>query len=156
MKLTDSIIKNLKPTEKRQQVADGNGLVLYVEAIPKGTKLWRYRYRFGGKAKMLSLGDYPAVSLKEARLERERLSVLIKKGLDPSLERQENKLRQSDALKNDFMSVSEAWWGGWKGDKTEAHADKVWGVFTKDIFPIMGKHPVDSVKPSLIRLAIAK
>lgn len=151
-KLTDTLIKAIKQTDKRQQFADGGGLVLYV--MPNGSKLWQYRYRFFGKAKLLAIGKYPAVSLKDARAERDRAAELIAQGIDPSIDRQESKLKQEAAIENDFRSVAQLWWNGWKGDKTEAHATKVWGNLEKDIFPIIGKRPVNSIKPSLIRLTV--
>ena len=154
MKLTDSIIKNEKPTDKRKQLADGNGLVLYI--MPNGSKLWRYRYRYNGSPKMLSLGEYPTVTLREARAERERVSDLLAQGIDPSIERKETKLSQAYAIENDFRSVARAWWDNWKVANSEAHALKVWGIFEKDIFPVFGKYPVENIKPSLVRLAVKR
>lgn len=63
--LTDRFIKALRPTSKHQFVADGNGLYLRVQ--PTGTKTWVYRSRLGGKARWLSLGNYPTLSLLDAR-----------------------------------------------------------------------------------------
>ena len=154
MKLTDSIIKNEKPTDKRKQLADGNGLVLYI--MPNGSKLWRYRYRYNGSPKMLSLGEYPTVTLKDARAERERVSDLLAQGIDPSIERKEKKLSQAYAIENDFKSVARAWWDNWKVANSEAHALKVWGIFEKDILPVFGKYPVENIKPSLVRLAVKR
>ena len=154
MKLTDSIIKNEKPTDKRKQLADGNGLVLYI--MPNGSKLWRYRYRYNGSPKMLSLGEYPTATLKDARAERERVSDLLVQGIDPSIERKEKKLSQAYAIENDFRSVAWAWWDNWKVANSEAHALKVWGIFEKDIFPVFGKYPVENIKPSLVRLAVKR
>ena len=154
MKLTDSIIKNEKPTDKRKQLADGNGLVLYI--MPNGSKLWRYRYRYNGSPKMLSLGEYPTVTLKDARAERERVSDLLAQGIDPSIERKEKKLSQAYSIENDFGSVARAWWDNWKVANSEAHALKVWGIFEKDIFPVFGKYPVENIKPSLVRLAVKR
>ncbi len=154
MKLTDSIIKSEKPTDKRKQLADGNGLVLYI--MPNGSKLWRYRYRYGGTPKMLSLGEYPTVTLREARAERERVGDLLVQGIDPSIERKEKKLSQAYAIENDFRSVARAWWDNWKVANSEAHALKVWGIFEKDIFPVFGKYPIENIKPSLIRLAVKR
>ena len=154
MKLTDSIIKNEKPTDKRKQLADGNGLVLYI--MPNGSKLWRYRYRYNGSPKMLSLGEYPTATLKDARAERERVSDLLAQGIDPSIERKEKKLSQAYAIENDFRSVARAWWDNWKVANSEAHALKVWSIFEKDIFPVFGKYPVENIKPSLVRLAVKR
>ena len=154
MKLTDSIIRSEKPTDKRKQLADGNGLVLYI--MPNGSKLWRYRYRYNGSPKMLSLGEYPTVTLKDARAERERVSDLLVQGIDPSIERKEKKLSQAYAIENDFRSVARAWWDNWKVANSEAHALKVWSIFEKDIFPVFGKYPVENIKPSLVRLAVKR
>jgi len=68
MKLIDSIIKSAKAKKQPYSLADGGGLVMLVQVT--GAKWWRFRYRFQGKAKMLSLGVYPGVSLKAAREER--------------------------------------------------------------------------------------
>ena len=64
MKLTDMNIKT-KPGEKTRRLSDGGGLYLQIE--PTGGKLWRFKYRFEGKEKLLALGKYPDVSLQEAR-----------------------------------------------------------------------------------------
>jgi len=80
MKLTDPILKAAKPQEKPYPLSDGEGLVLQVQ--PNGAKWWRYRYRFAGKAKMLSLGVYPDVTLKAARTERDRLQGLAHRNVD--------------------------------------------------------------------------
>lgn len=82
MKLTDSIIKAAKPKDKPYALPDGHGLVLYVQ--PSGAKWWRYRYRYSGKANMLSMGVYPDVTLKAARNERTRIKELLAQGTDPS------------------------------------------------------------------------
>ena len=66
--LTDTQIRNLKPAEKAKKYADGGGLYLYVAKT--GSKLWRMAYRFNDKEKLLSFGEYPIVSLKDARTKR--------------------------------------------------------------------------------------
>lgn len=76
--LTDTQIRSLKPREKTYRIADHNGLC--IEVRPSGSKLWRYRYRFDGKASMLSLGEYPNVSLSEARKARDEAKQLIFNG----------------------------------------------------------------------------
>lgn len=68
MKLTDTFIKRKQGNGKAQKHADGGGLFLYIS--PKGTKSWRLAYRYLGKHKLLVIGPYPAISLKEARERR--------------------------------------------------------------------------------------
>lgn len=79
--LTDIQIRNAKPKDKDYKIADGGGLYLFVTAI--GGKLWRCDYRFYGKRKTLSFKAYPAISLVEARDEREKAKQLLAKGVDP-------------------------------------------------------------------------
>jgi hypothetical protein len=61
MALTDTAIRNTKPKDKPYKMADGGGLLVWIQ--PSGAKWWRLRYRLGGKEKMLSLGTFPTVSL---------------------------------------------------------------------------------------------
>jgi len=89
MKLTDSVIKAAKPKDKPYKLSDGDGLVVLIN--PNSSKWWRYRYRYSGKEKMLSIGTYPEVTLKEARLLRVTASDILKQGIDPSQHRQEQK-----------------------------------------------------------------
>ncbi|NKQ10649.1 DUF4102 domain-containing protein [Pseudomonas sp. SST3] len=69
MALTDTAVRQAKPSERAYTVSDGDGLALFVH--PRGDKYWHFRYRASGRAQRVSLGTYPEVSLKEARLRRE-------------------------------------------------------------------------------------
>ena len=77
--LTDTTVRTEKPAEKPQKLFDGGGLFLLV--TPTGGKLWRFKYRFGGSEKSLSLGTYPQTSLAEARQKRDQASALLAKGI---------------------------------------------------------------------------
>ena len=63
--LNDTRIRALKPQEKAYKRPDGGGL--HLEVRPTGARLWRYRYRLGGKENLYAIGQYPDVSLAEAR-----------------------------------------------------------------------------------------
>lgn len=76
--LTDTKLRTLKAKAKLYRVADTNGLC--IEVRTNGARIWRYRYRYAGKASMVGLGEYPAVPLTEARAERDRLRLLVKGG----------------------------------------------------------------------------
>lgn len=80
--LTDTKLRALKPRAKPYRLADANGLC--VEVRPTGVKAWRYRYRYAGKASMVTIAEYPAMSLGEARAERDRLRALVRGGADPA------------------------------------------------------------------------
>jgi Arm DNA-binding domain len=78
MPLTDTALRNAKPRRKATKLFDERGL--YVELSPSGGKWWRFKFRFGGKEKRLSLGTYPSVSLKEARARRDAARKLLTDG----------------------------------------------------------------------------
>ena len=80
--LTDTKIRTLKPRTTAYRVADTNGLC--IEVRPSGAKAWRYRYRHGGKPSIITMAEYPAMGLAEARAERDRLRALVKGGGNPA------------------------------------------------------------------------
>ncbi len=93
--LTDSKIKKAKPKEKLYKLFDGDGL--YLEIKPNGTKTFRIKYRFGGKEKIYTIGKYPDVTLAEAREELKKIKTLIRKNIDPVMEKRgKSKKSQQD------------------------------------------------------------
>lgn len=85
MKLTDTFLRNIKRPDKDEKHSDGGGL--YIHVSKAGGKLWRLTYRFDGRQKLLSLGKYPAVSLKEARARRDEAKEQLAAGIDPGAHR---------------------------------------------------------------------
>ncbi|EQD33427.1 bacteriophage P4-like integrase, partial [mine drainage metagenome] len=83
--LTDTKLKALRPRGKLYRVTDGNGLC--VEIATSGSRLWRFRYLHNAKARMLSLGEWPSVSLAQARARRDEARALVAQGIDPSAQR---------------------------------------------------------------------
>ncbi|SET28814.1 Integrase [Nitrosomonas marina] len=149
MKLTDSILKAAKPKDKAYSLPDGKGLVLYIQ--PSGAKWWRFRYRHNGKAKMLSLGTYPTVSLAKARKEHVELRAMLAQGADPSFHRQEQKQQAVISAENNFESVARLWWNNWKDIRTERHAKYVLRRLESDVFPVIGNKAVkDLTAPTLV------
>lgn len=94
MPLSDAAVRNLKPREAQYKVADFDGLFVLVK--PTGARLWRFKYRIGGKEKLLSIGPYPETSLAEARARRDAARSMVAKGVDPGEAKQEQK-RQNQA-----------------------------------------------------------
>lgn len=103
--LTDTKLRSLKPQGKVYRLADANGLC--VEVRPSGARIWRYRYRFAGKANMLTIGDYPAVSLAEARAERDKVRTQLKKGMAPALVVKIGRAAQEEEAGNTFGVLAE-------------------------------------------------
>lgn len=100
--LSDTAIKALKPETAAYKVTDEKGLYLFVSQ--SGGKLWRLNYRFDGKRKTLSLGSYPDVSLKQARIYRDEARTLIAAGTDPS----ELKKKQKSVIADAKIEEAEA------------------------------------------------
>ncbi|MEP9370611.1 integrase arm-type DNA-binding domain-containing protein [Mesorhizobium sp. KR1-2] len=105
MALTDTFVRNVKPSEKVQKISDGGGMHLRVE--PRGSKLWRMQYSFAGKQKTLALGVYPAISLAEARKKRDQAKGLLAAGLDPSAEAKLEKIRRAEGAANTFAAIAD-------------------------------------------------
>ncbi|EPB4853154.1 Arm DNA-binding domain-containing protein, partial [Escherichia coli] len=92
MALTDIQIKRAKPQDKPYTMNDGHGLSLLIK--PDGSKGWRFRFRFAGKARLMSFGSYELVSLAEAREKRDTARKQVANGIDPVEERKAQKLAQ--------------------------------------------------------------
>lgn len=152
--LTDSLIKSLKGKSKQYAQNDGDGLSLLV--LPNGTMSWRYRYRFAGKAKMLSLKGYPEVSLKQAREGRDELKRILESGKDPSLFRKQAGKEMLDAQSNTFEGVAKAWHERWKVDKTPEHAERVWRRLELNIFPHVKNIPISEITAKALKQIIQK
>lgn len=106
MALTDIQIRNAKPQNKLYRLTDSQGLL--IEIATSGSKLWRYRYRFDGKQKMIGLGKYPSISLQAARKKRDEARLLLDEGIDPGVTGQPRK-RSDEPHATSFASLAEEW-----------------------------------------------
>lgn len=149
MALTDTAIKNAKPSAKPTKLADEKGLFLLV--APSGGKWWRLKYRIGGKEKLLSLGTYPEVSLKDARLRRDEARKLLADGIDPSENRKAIKAAKAESAGNSFEVIAREWFTKHAANWVSAHSDRIIRRFERDIFPWMGARPIaDITAPELL------
>lgn len=105
MALNDAALRALKPKDRVFAVADEKGLC--IEVAVSGSKLWRFRYRFAGKARNLSFGRYPEVSLKEARQRRDEARGILRDGIDPGVERKQAKLTARFNAVNTFGAIAD-------------------------------------------------
>jgi integrase len=105
MPLSDATLRNLKPGTRPRKVFDQGGL--FVLVTPAGGKLWRFKYRLGGKEQSLGLGAYPAVGLREARARREEVRQQLAEGKDPSLERKREAVAAAINAQTTFAAVAE-------------------------------------------------
>ncbi|MCA9469067.1 MAG: integrase arm-type DNA-binding domain-containing protein [Nitrospira sp.] len=144
MPLTDTAIKNAKPGDKAKRLFDRDGL--YLEIASSGGKWWRWKYRFAGKEKRLSLGVYPTVSLKEARDKRDEARRLLTNGTDPSENRKAKKAANKEETYS-FEVVAREWLAKYSPNWSMTHADRVKRRLERDIFPWLGSKPVSVIIP---------
>lgn len=146
MALTDAKILAAKPDEKSYKLADANNMFLLVH--PNGSKYWRLRYRHLGKEKTLALGQYPEVSLSEAREKRDEARKLISDGIDPCEQRRAKKAAP-EAI-NTFELVARQWH---KSNKkwSETHSEKVLKSLEGHVFPYIGLRDITTLRtPDLL------
>jgi integrase len=141
--LTDTTIRTVKPADKPFKLFDERGLFLLV--APCGGKWWRFRYRFDGKHKSLSMGIYPDVSLAKARDRRDEARKLLADGIDPSRNRKAHKAARADRAANSFEVVAREWFAKFKPNWVKAHSDKVIRRLERDMFPWIGGKPIADV-----------
>lgn len=155
MPLTDIKVRSAKPcikpdgtrTDKIYRITDGKGL--YLEVAPSGGKWWRFKYRFAGKEKRLSLGTYPDTSLKEARQKRDEFRKLVLDGIDPSDTRKIEKI--TEAGLESFEYVAREWHDKFSSNWTEGHAARTLTRIENDVFPWLGKRNINEiVAPELL------
>jgi len=141
MPLTDTTIRNVKPTDKPQKLFDGNGLFLFV--APGGTKSWRWKYRFQGREKLLTFGTYPQFSLKEARAACADAKKMLSGGVDPSVQ----KKTASRIRENTFEAITREWHANRKSGWTGRYAEDVLERIANNIFPHLGNRPINEITP---------
>jgi len=105
MALTDLKIRKTKPESKPFKLSDGGGL--YLQINPSGSKLWRQKYRYMGKEKLLSHGPYPEVSLSEARIKRNKAKAVLTEGSDPAVQKRLDQIEAETRSRNTFLLVAE-------------------------------------------------
>jgi integrase len=145
MALTDVKARNAKPGEKQVKLFDGDGLFLLV--APAGGKWWRFKYRFGGKEKLLALGTYPEVSLADARQRREDARKLLANGVDPGEVKKAQKAATVAVTENSFEVVAREWHSRQKTVWTEGHAERTMQRLERDVFRSIGQRPIGEITP---------
>lgn len=151
MPLTDRQAVCAKPEARDYKLTDEKGLFLLVKR--NGAKYWRLKYRLLGKEKMLALGVYPEVSLKEARAARDSARKLISDGIDPSAEKQARKALHTESAANSFEALGREWFSTKMTDKSQTHQDRTWRLLEKDIFPWLGRRPIAEISaPDLLQV----
>lgn len=143
--LNDTKIKQMKPQDKMYRVADHSGLCIEVRTT--GAKLWRFRYRFLGKASMLSLGEYPVVTLAAARQKVAEQKLLLDQNIDPSKFKQEEKVKAKLDAESTFKEIALNWYESKKNTRSESFRLTIEKTFERDLFPAFGHKDIKTITP---------
>ena len=150
MRLTDIAVRKAPVRDKTYKLTDGAGLVALVN--PNGSKWWRLRYRFGGREKMLALGVYPDVSLREAREKAEEARLVLAKSRDPSYER----LVEKNAETVTFELVANEWLALQKKTLSLRTVYKARWMLESFVLPHLGKRPITHVSTPEVLAALKR
>jgi integrase len=149
--LTDVQVRQAKFRDKPYKLSDSGSLFLWV--TPAGGKIWRWAYRFDGKAKLMTLGKYPDVPLALARNRHVEARKLLATGVDPMVNRKEVKTAERVASGNSFASVTTQWLAHWEKGKSPRHVDSTKRRLAANILPVLGARPVAEIEaPELVTM----
>jgi hypothetical protein len=145
--LNDVQCRAAKPREKAYKVADAHGLYLFV--TPAGFKSWRWKYRFEGREKVLVIGRYPDMGVKDARTARDNADKLRREGSDPAG-------RRDDESETAFEAIARRWCSQQSARWRTKHAATVLRSLESDVFPAIGKRQVRDVTASSVLALLHK
>lgn len=146
--LTETQVKSAKPKGADYKFSDGGGLYLLVTTA--AGKLWRLKYRFAGKEKLLAVGTYPDVSLAEARKRRDQARQLLANNVDPGEMKKQLKAEQAERHANTFEKLGREWHLRQVGKLSERTRDMLLIRLERDVFPVIGSTPLADIKAKLI------
>jgi len=161
-KLSDTQVSKTKAKVKAYKLSDGHGLFLFV--TPAGGKFWRWQFRFEGKPQVLSIGEYPLMSLKDARTVHQQWQRVLRSGVNPAVEKKEEKKAEAVLTKvnqertalakidpvegtseevvawpeGSFGAAQQKWFAKWSDKKSPRYQNQVVSRFKADILPKLG------------------
>jgi len=152
MPLTDTVVRTSRASATRQKLSDGGGM--YLEISPQGGKWWRLKYRFNGKEKLLSLGTYPEVSLKQARERREAERKRLAEGIDPAEYRKATQHARLERSANSFEAIGREWCAKMTPTWAPSHGPAILRRLEVDVFPWLGSRPIaELTSPEILACA---
>ncbi len=154
-KLTAVQIRNAKPKNKAYKIPDGQGLYFHVSV--SGKKTWRYRFKLDNKESTYVLGEYPDMSLEQARKARAEAREKVKANINPAHERRDKKQAvikqrraEQEIVRNSFEAVAREWIQQQGERWSKDHTNAVRATLERDAFPFLGESPVDAITPPMV------
>ncbi len=145
--LTDAGVRSARAKDRPYKLNDTGGLVLFV--TKGGSKLWRMRYTFQGKEKLLSFGPYPKLSLAQARDQRDAAKALLREGKDPGFNKRIRRAIGSDAS-GSFEGIARDWHRRNLPTWTERHGKDVLDSLEAYVFPTLGPLPIIDITAPMV------
>lgn len=143
IKLSDAKIKTLKPEEKTYRILDGDRL--YIEVRPTGAKVWRFKFVHEGKESSMSLGEYPAIGLADARSLRDEMKAKLARGIHPVKERKQAREEKTKKITNTFDAIAAEYLKERLINTTERYKEQFKDSLAKDISPVIGGKDVRDI-----------
>lgn len=140
----------------KNELNDGNGLFLQLMTV--GSKIWRFRYNHPttNKRTKTTIGNYPEITLAQARQQREEWRALLAQGIDPQTHKARLEREQELAEANTFLAVAEKWRAKKQGEITEKTLAKYWSSLRLHIFPFIGMYPINEIVPTLALIPLQR
>jgi integrase len=149
---TEFEIKNAKPKDKEYTISFTDGLFLLVK--PTGNKLWRYRYSFGAKRYLLSLGKYPTINIKSAKAKQREYLDMLDKGINSSANKHLEKIKRNTT--KTFGEVAEDWFENRYKVASKNGKKAVYLRMHKHLIPQIGKLPIKQIEAPMLFNLIEK
>jgi integrase len=147
-KFTTKFVENVKPGPARREIPDPGCSNLYLILQPSGVRSWAVRYRFGGKSVKLTLGQWPAMTLLDARKAAIESQRELGKGHDPAKAKADSKIR-TDAAKADTVTAICENYLKREGGKLRTLDQRV-SILKRQVYPVLGSRPIGDIKRSEI------
>lgn len=151
MPLTVLQVEKAKAAEKDYKLSDERGMYLLVTKA--GGKLWRLKYRIDGREKVLCIGSYPDLTLKEARELRDKARNQLANGIDPSADKKAKKASSAQCNADSFEHLAKEWFATRMKDMSETHKARTLSILNSYLLPYVGGKPVkDITAPMLLEV----
>jgi hypothetical protein len=145
--LKPPVLDSAKPRGKTCALTDGGGL--YVDVLPSGSKVWRFKYHLDGKREKVTIGAYPAINIKAARDKQEELRNALAAGKSPAKAKQEAKVARKVASERTvtFQAFAQRWVNETLFYRSEGYRSQIVRWLDSFVYPVVGDMQLEDVQP---------
>lgn len=154
MPLTDLKIRNAKTTEKPYSLPDINGL--YLDVRPTGKKIWRVRVWIDNKEVRHTIGNYPDLTLQQARIAAAEAKQNARQGINPNEQKRTAQAAKRESDKNTFHAIALEWFERGKAKRSAGYNRQILETLQNNVFPLLGKRNIKSITTADVLAVIRK